>query len=226
MRTPAMGVAASILPGTLGRMLLVGLTGNIAAGKTEVTRLFAERGAHIVDADELAREAVAPGTPALDQIVARWGRDVLSADGSLKRDELRHLVFSDPDQLDALNHIMHPEIARLRDERIAEARAEGVRILVYVAPLLFERKLTEECDRIVLVDAPRELRFDRLLRTRGVDEAEALNMIAAQMPAELKRAGADYIIENTGSLTELRRAVDEVWQSLEKDAAAEFVATG
>jgi dephospho-CoA kinase len=207
-------------------MLLVGLTGNIASGKTEVTRLLAERGARILDADELGREAVAPGTPALDRIVARWGPDVLAADGSLNREELRHQVFSDPDQLEALNQIVHPEIAELRDERIAAARAEGVRILVYVAPLLFERKLTEQCDRIVLVDAPRELRFDRLLRKRGIDEAEALNMIAAQMPAELKRAGADYIVENTGSLTELRRSVDEVWQALEKDAAAEFVAAG
>lgn len=207
-------------------MLLVGLTGNIASGKTEVARLFADRGARLLDADELAREAVVPGTPALDQIVARWGKEVLAEDGSLKRDELRHLVFSDPDQLDALNQIVHPGIARLRDERIATARADGVRILVYVAPLLFERKLTEECDRIVLVDAPRELRFDRLLRTRGVDEAEALNMIAAQMPAELKRAGSDYIIENTGSFAELQQAVDEVWQSLENDAAAEPVVTG
>lgn len=203
-------------------MLLVGLTGNIASGKTEVTELLAERGAVIVDADELAREAVAPGTGALAAIREKWGEDVTAPDGSLDRAELRARVFSDPEQLEELNQIVHPEIARLRDERVAAARGEGVRILVYVAPLLFERRLTDECDRIVLVDAPRELRFDRLVRRRGADEAEALNMIAAQMPAELKRARADYIIDNTGSIEELRKAVDGVWESLQRDAMREL----
>ena len=203
-------------------MLLVGLTGNIASGKTEGTELRAARGAVIVDADELAREAVAPGTGALAAIREKWGDDVTASDGSLDRAELRARVFSDPEQLEELNQIVHPEIARLRDERVAAAREEGVRILVYVAPLLFERRLADECDRIVLVDAPRELRFDRLVRRRGVDEAEALNMIAAQMPAELKRARADYIIDNTGSIEELRKAVAGVWESLQRDAMREL----
>lgn len=203
-------------------MILIGLTGNIASGKTEVARLFVERGAQLIDADELSREAVAPGTRAVEQVRERWGADVFAPDGSLDRDALRARVFADPAQLEELNQIVHPEVARLRDERLAAAREAGVGILVYVAPLLFERHLTDEFDRIVLVDAPRELRFDRLVRDRGLDEAEALNMIAAQMPAELKRARADYIIENIGSLTDLRREVDTVWQSLESDAAREL----
>jgi dephospho-CoA kinase len=122
-----------------------------------------------------------------------------------------------------LNEIVHPEIARLRDDRIAAAREQGVKILIYVAPLLFERHLADEFDKIILVDAPRDIRFDRLVRIRGLAETEALNMIAAQMPAALKRARADYILENTGSLTELRRSVDSVWRSLQRDAEREAV---
>jgi dephospho-CoA kinase len=206
-------------------MLQVALTGNIAAGKTQVAELLAERGAVIVDADDLARDAVAPGTDALQRIRERWGDDILSGDGSLNRDLLRARVFSDPDQLDELNRIVHPEIARLRDARFADARQDGVKILVYVAPLLFERHLAGDFDKIILVDAPRELRFDRLVRTRGIDEAEALNMIAAQMPAELKRARADYVLDNTGSLDDLRRLTDGVWKELEREAMPELAPT-
>lgn len=203
-------------------MLLTALTGNIASGKTQVADLLARHGAVVVDADDLSREAVAPGTAALERIRARWGDEVLQSDGSLNRDLLRARVFSDPEQLEELNRIVHPEVARLRDARFAEARESGVRVLVYVAPLLFERHLADEFDRVILVDAPRELRFDRLVQTRGLDEAEALNMIAAQMPAELKRARADHVIDNTGSLEELQRAVDRVWGELEREAAREM----
>jgi dephospho-CoA kinase len=215
-------VAAQTLRRTLARMIRIGLTGNIASGKTEVADLLGARGATIVDADELAREVVAPGTEALERIRERWGDDIVSGDGTLKRDELRQRVFSDAEQLEALNAIVHPEIARLRDERIAAAREAGVKVLVYVAPLLFERHLADEFDKIVLVDAPRELRFDRLVRVRGVDEAEAMNMIAAQMPAELKRARADYIIDNIGSLEDLRAGVERVWRDLEREASREL----
>lgn len=203
-------------------MLLVGLTGNIASGKTQVAQFLADRGALIVDADELAREAVSPGTEALERIRARWGDAVFASDGTLDRGQLRARVFSDPNQLEELNGIVHPEIARLRDAHFADAREKGVKVLVYVAPLLFERHLADEFNRVILVDAPRELRFDRLIRERGVDEAEALNMIAAQMPAELKRARADYVIDNTGSLDDLRRAVDDVWRELETDGVREL----
>jgi dephospho-CoA kinase len=215
-------VAARTLRRTLARMILIGLTGNIASGKTEVADLLEAKGATIVDADELAREAVAPGTQALDRIRERWGDAILAADGTLRREELRQRVFADAEQLEALNAIVHPEIARLRDERISAARAEGVKVLVYVAPLLFERHLADEFDKIVLVDAPRELRFDRLVRVRGVDEAEAMNMIAAQMPAELKRARADYIIDNVGSLDDLRAGVERVWGDLQREASREL----
>lgn len=198
-------------------MLLIGLTGNIAAGKSTVARRFAERGATIVDADVLARQAVEPGTPAYTQIVRRWGSDVLAPDGVLDRAELRERVFGDQLQLEELNRIIHPEVLRMRDRLVAEARERGDRMVVCDIPLLFERHLTEEFDRIVLVDAPRELRMERLVRDRGLGEAEAMAMIAAQMPAELKRARADYVIDNTGTRADVERAADDVWASLVRD---------
>ena len=195
-------------------MIYVGLTGNIASGKSQVSRMLAERGAVIVDADVLAREAVEPGSPGYERVVGRWGKDVLAPDGTIDRAKLRHLVFGDRDELEALNSIVHPGIARLRRARIAEGRASGATVLVYVAPLLFERHIAREFDAIILVDAPRAVRLQRLVDQRGISMEDAVNMIASQMPAELKRARADYVIENDGTVQELERQVDDVWQRL------------
>jgi len=200
-------------------MLLIGLTGNIASGKSEVARMLAERGATLIDADVLAREAVRPETQALKDIVKRWGKDVLKKDGSLDRAALRQIVFADQDELDALNRIVHPGVTRLRDREIARAKERGDQIVVCVIPLLFERNLVEEFDAIVLVDAPRPLRLERMVAARGIEETDAMNMIASQMPAELKRARADFVIENTGSLEDLEHDVDALWRSLQRDAA-------
>jgi dephospho-CoA kinase len=199
-------------------MILIGLTGNIASGKSEVAKMLAERGATVIDADELSREAVAPDTQALNDIVKRWGKDVLNEDGSLDRAALRQIVFADQHELDALNRIVHPGVTRLRDREVARAKERGDQIVVCVIPLLFERNLVEEYDAIVLVDAPRPLRLERLVATRGLEETEAMNMIASQMPAELKRARADYCIENTGSLANLERDVDDLWSYLQRNA--------
>src|SRR3954466_2221865 len=199
-------------------MLLIGLTGNIASGKSEVARMLEERGATLIDADVLAREAVGPETQALRDIVKRWGKDILHDDGSLDRGALRQIVFADQDELDALNRIVHPGVTRLRDREIARAKERGDQIVICVIPLLFERNLVDEFDAIVLVDAPRPLRLERLVATRGVEETDAMNMIAAQMPAELKRARADYVIENNGSLDDLERDVDALWSSLQRVA--------
>lgn len=180
--------------------------------------MLAERGATLIDADVLAREAVEPETQALRDIVKRWGKDVLNTDGSLDRAALRQIVFADQNELDALNRIVHPGVTRLRDREIALAKERGDQIVVCVIPLLFERNLVEEFDAIVLVDAPRPLRLERLVSTRGLEETDAMNMIASQMPAELKRARADYVIENTGSLDDLERDVDALWSSLQRNA--------
>jgi len=180
--------------------------------------MLADRGATIIDADVLAREAVRPETQALRDIVKRWGKDVLQQDGSLDREALRQIVFADRNELDALNRIVHPGVTRMRDREVALAKERGDPIVVCVIPLLFERNLVDEFDAIVLVDAPRPVRLERLVTTRGLEETEAMNMIAAQMPAELKRARADHCIDNNGSLDDLERDVDALWSSLQRNA--------
>ena len=206
-------------------MLLVGLTGNIASGKSTVSAMLAERGAVIVDADLLAREAVRPGSPALTRIVERWGNEVLEADGSLDRAALRHRVFGDSAELDALNAIVHPEVERLRNDRVAAARDAGACVVICDIPLLFEVHLAERFDAIVLVDAPRPLRLERLVRDRGLHEAEAMEMIAAQMPAELKRARSDYVVDNDTDLRTLAARVEGVWRALAAEAGCADDAT-
>ncbi len=198
-------------------MRLIGLTGNIASGKTAVADMLSERGATIVDADVLARDAVTRGSPALDAIVARWGEGVLDKAGNLDRAALRHIVFENQAELDALNEIVHPEVLRRREKDVAEARARGEQVVVCVIPLLFEKHLADDFDSIVLVDAPRSLRLERIVRDRGLEEAEAMKMIASQMPADLKRARADYVIENNGSLEDLAAEVDRVWEEIAKN---------
>lgn len=200
-------------------MLLVGLTGNIGSGKSTVARMLSERGATIIDADVLARRAVELGTPAYTKIVARWGRAVVSPDGHLDRAALRRVVFADQGQLEELNEIVHPEVERLRDRLVEQARGRGDRIVVCDIPLLFEKGMADRFDRILLVDAPRPIRLERLLQDRGLQTTEAMEIIAAQMPAELKRARADYIVENAGTLTQLERRVQDLWASLMRDAS-------
>ncbi|MCY7377867.1 MAG: dephospho-CoA kinase [Gemmatimonadaceae bacterium] len=195
-------------------MLLVGLTGNIGSGKSTVAQLLSERGATIIDADVLARRAVELGTTAYAAIVERWGTSILAADGLIDRTALRRIVFSEPQELEQLNSIVHPEVERMRAALVELARQRGDRLVVCDIPLLFERRMTDDFDRIVLVDAPRPVRLERLVRERGLRETEAMDMIVAQMPAELKRARADFVIDNIGTLTQLDQRVTEVWSAL------------
>jgi dephospho-CoA kinase len=205
-------------------MLLVGLTGNIGSGKSTVAQMLSERGATIIDADVLARRAVELGTTAYDNIVKRWGQEVLAPDGHLDRAALRRVVFADHDQLEELNQIVHPEVERLRARLVDQARKRGDRIVVCDIPLLFERHMTDRVDRIILVDAHRALRLERLVKDRGLRETEAMEMIAAQMPAELKRARADFVIDNDGTLTQLERRVHDVWAALHNETLLERTA--
>jgi dephospho-CoA kinase len=204
-------------------MFLVGLTGNIGSGKSTVAQLLSERGATIIDADVLARRAVEQGTEAFRAIVERWGTSIVALDGMLDRGALRRIVFSDPAELEQLNAIVHPEVERMRGALVEQARQRGDRLVVCDIPLLFERRMTDAFDRIVLVDAPRPVRLERLVRERGLRETEAMEMIVAQMPAELKRARADFVIDNEASLTQLDARVAEVWSALL--AAAEATET-
>jgi dephospho-CoA kinase len=200
-------------------MLVVGLTGNIAAGKSAVAARLAAHGVPIVDADRLAREAVAPGTPALARIVARWGAGILSDDGALDRAALRRIVFADPAERRALDAIVHPEVARRREAAVAALRARGERLVVCDIPLLFEAGLEGSVDRIVLVDAPVAVRRERLARDRDLTPAEADAMIAAQLPSATKRARAHDVLDNAGTRAELDAAVDALHDALRSRAA-------
>lgn len=202
-------------------MLKVGLTGNIAAGKSTVAEVWRRLGAHVIDADELARRAVDPGTPAYHAIAAEWGNDVVVDGGELDRAALRRIVFSDPSARERLEQIVHPAVAALRDQLYREAMRRGDALVVADIPLLFEVGLVDEFDVIVLVDAPEEVRLARLVGDRAMDPEEARRVIAAQMPGELKRARADYVIENTGSLAEVERRAAEVWLELKQRAGAD-----
>ena len=195
-------------------MLIVGLTGNIAAGKSAVAARLAELGALIIDADILAREAVEPGRPALAAIAGRWGNDVLRPDGSLDRAALRRIVFSDPAERAALDAIVHPAVDRLRVAAIETARRRGETLVICDIPLLFEAGLEHKVDIVVLVDAPVELRRARLINDRTLPPEEADAMIAAQLPSAEKRARADHIIDNDGTLEQLDERVAALWQSL------------
>lgn len=175
---------------------------------------LAERGATIIDADVLARQAVEPGTEALGAIVKRWGAGILTPEGDLDRPALRRRVFGDRDALDALNAIVHPQVEALRNEQIAAAQRAGATVAVCDIPLLYEAGLESQFDAVVLVDAPERVRLERLTETRGLSRAEALDMMRAQMPATTKRARADHVIDNGGSFDDLDRRVDAVWGEL------------
>lgn len=198
----------------MSEMLKVGLTGNIAAGKSTVARIWRSLDATVVDADVLARQAVEPGTPALARIVEEWGDEVVEAGGGLDRAALRAIVFADPGARERLEAIVHPAVAELRDEAYRAAAERGERVVVADIPLLFEAGLVDDFDAVVLVDAPEEIRLARLVGDRGMDPEEARRMIAAQMPSELKQARADFVIANKGTLMELDRRSREVWTEL------------
>lgn len=198
----------------------VGLTGNIASGKTAVATVWRRLGAPVLDADVLAREAVEPGSPGLAAVVAAFGAGVLEASGALDRAAVRRIVFGDADARRRLEAIVHPEVARLREVAEAELARGGARIVVHDIPLLFEVGAERGMDMVVFVDAPEEVRLGRLLRDRALPEEEARAMIAAQMPAAEKRTRADLVIDNDGTLAELARKAEAAWAEIRERAGA------
>jgi dephospho-CoA kinase len=193
-------------------VIKVGLTGGIGSGKSEVARLLAGHGAVVVDADVLAREAVAPGSAGLDRVVAEFGPDVLDADGSLDRSKLAQVVFADPERLATLNAIIHPFVRRRSAEIVAAAPVEAV--VVEDVPLLVENNLQERYDVVVVVDALPETQVGRLTRGRGMSEPDALARMSAQATRDQRAAVADVVIDNDGDLGALRTQVDALWERL------------
>jgi dephospho-CoA kinase len=196
----------------------VGLTGNIASGKSSVTKIWRRLGAFVVDADELARRAVEPGTDGLRAIETRWGSRVLGSDGRLDRAALGEIVFQDSAARLELEAVVHPAVARLRDEEHRAAEAAGESLVVSDIPLLFEVGMEDDFDAVVLVDAPDVVRRERLMRDRGLSREAADRVMATQMPAAEKRARAHHVIDNSGSLGDLEIAAREVWARLAEES--------
>ncbi|MFI6440017.1 dephospho-CoA kinase [Streptomyces sp. NPDC050759] len=199
-------------------MLKVGLTGGIGAGKSEVSRLLVEHGAVLIDADRIAREVVAPGTPGLAAVVAAFGEDVLAEDGGLDRPKLGSIVFADPDRLAVLNSIVHPLVGA-RSRELESAAAEDA-VVVHDVPLLAENALAPLYDLVVVVDASPDTQLDRLVRLRGMTEQDARARMAAQATREKRLEIADVVIDNDVPLEELRLRVQEVWGDLVRRARA------
>ncbi|WP_405611997.1 dephospho-CoA kinase [Streptomyces sp. NBC_00076] len=199
-------------------MLKVGLTGGIGAGKSEVSRLLVECGAVLVDADRIAREVVAPGTPGLASVVEAFGTDVLTPDGGLDRPRLGSIVFSDPEKLAVLNSIVHPLVG-VRSRELETAAAEDA-VVVHDVPLLTENGLAPLYDVVVVVDTAPETQLDRLVGLRGMTEEDARARMAAQATREKRLEIADIVIDNDVALEDLRRRVLDVWADLVRRAHA------
>ena len=191
----------------------VGLTGGVASGKSTVSAILAELGAVIIDADLLAREVVGPGTEGLAAVVEEFGPDVLAPDGGLDRPRLGALVFADPGRRRALEAIIHPRVREWAAEIEAAAPADAV--VVHDIPLLAETGQAASFDAVVVVDVPVEVQVDRMVRIRGMSEADARARIAAQADRDTRLAVATYVVENTGSLDGLRARVEEVYRTIE-----------
>lgn len=190
---------------------VIGLTGGIATGKSAVASFLEEQGAVVIDADKLAREAVRPGCSALERIVALFGADMLLPDGSLDRKRLGHVVFADADKRRQLEEILHPEIRRLAEERIATLAAEGHRVVFYMAPLLIESGASDRVDEIWVVTVRPDVQLERLMARDGIGREEAERIIASQMPLAEKERQGRIVIDNSGTQEQTRRLLADIW---------------
>jgi dephospho-CoA kinase len=193
-------------------MRIIGLTGGIASGKSSVARILEALGVVVVDADQLAREAVAPGEEAYRSIVAEFGEGILNPDRTINRKALAKIVFADSAARRRLERITHPAIARLAEERLAALRNRGTPVVVYMAPLLIEAGVTSRVDEIWVVYADRETQVARLMLRDGLSRDEALQRLAAQMTMEEKRTYGRIVIDNSGTPEETERQVKDLWE--------------
>lgn len=196
---------------------VIGLTGGIASGKSTVSAMLRDLGAHVIDADQVARDVVAPGTPALAEIAARFGPAVLRADGSLDRKALGEIVFADPQARRDLERITHPRIAAATQQEIARLAAAGVDPIVYDAALIVENRLYAWMQGLIVVSVPFETQVARLMIRDDIDEAAARARIDAQLPLADKVAVATHVIDNGGTRAETEAQVRALWQRLQGD---------
>jgi len=194
------------------KTLILGVTGNIASGKSTVAKELARRGAAVLDADQLAREVVESGSSVLKKLVEQFGTDILQQDGNLDRDRLGQMVFADVKVRAMLNQIMHPEIAKKSVERLQKLQSNpDLPLIVYEAPLLFEVGAESRVDKVLVVKIDPEEQLKRLMARDRLSEEKAQQRVAAQMPQQQKLERADYIIDNSGLVAETLEQIDALW---------------
>ena len=198
-----------------GGTIVLGITGGIACGKSLISRFFRELGAAVLSADELAREAVRPGEEAFKEIVTHFGKEILTAEGSIDRARLAEKIFRSPAERYLLNQITHPAIGHLADRRINELRKQpDVPLIIYEAPLLFEAKAEERVDLILVVATTPEQQLARLMRRDNLSRKEALQRISAQMPLAEKISRADILVENNAPPEEIQKVIGHIFAKL------------
>jgi dephospho-CoA kinase len=196
-------------------MRTIGLTGGIASGKSTVAKMLAELGAHVVDADQIAREVVQPGHPAFDEIVATFGKEVIGEDGNIARKKLAAVVFDDHDKRRALNAITHPRIAAATQEKLVELGQSGVPVAIYEAALLVENKIHLGLDGLIVVSVDEPTQVKRVMERDELDEAAAQKRIHAQAALAEKLEVADFVIDTSKDLASTKKQVEEVWRRIE-----------
>ncbi|MGZ3603787.1 MAG: dephospho-CoA kinase [Thermodesulfobacteriota bacterium] len=200
-------------------MLIVGLTGGVASGKTAVSGVLKEEGAYIIDADQIARELVQPHQPAWNELVRTFGEEILQEDRSIDRKKLADRVFADPNQRKLLDQILHPLITEEMDRRTKEIGQKNPQAIVVIdAPLLIEVGYHRQVDKVMVVTSTQAQQFERLKARDGINFEEALRILSSQMPIEEKVKLADFVIRNEGSLAEVRKRTKEVFRELKKIA--------
>ncbi|MCF6096441.1 dephospho-CoA kinase [Thermovorax subterraneus] len=198
-------------------MRVIGLTGGIASGKSTVSKMLREKGAYIIDADEIAKEIVKPGKPAWEDIVRHFGKEILDESGNIRRKKLAKIVFPDEKKLSVLNRITHPRIVEEIKRELEECRSRNERVVVIDAALLLEIGLDVLVDEVWVVAVDEKTQIERLIkRENSISYAEAVERIRAQMPLEEKLKFATRIIDNSGDIENTQKQVDDIWREIEK----------
>jgi len=198
-------------------VIIAGLTGGIASGKSTIARFLSEVGAQVVDADKIAREVVKRGTPGYDAVLAFFGRTILLPDGDIDRKRLGEIIFNDPDKKASLDAIVHPLVFERSAEMIAQIAAETPDAVVIMdVPLLMEANMGRDLKEVIVVYVPEALQLERLMNRDGIDEQAAMARIRSQMPIEEKRRRATVVIDNSGTIVESRRRALAVFNRLKQ----------